>query len=248
MLISKTAKVQWNPHNRKYYTNLGYHFTKVGDVFEVKVEELLRYSHSLITYECDYCHDLSQRSWGNYITNRGKTVSKDCCDKCRAIKQKEVFLIKYGVTNTQEIPGVKEKMKRTSLERYGVENYGAIWSKEHSGELSPSWKGDAITERLERNSLDYKQWRKNVFDRDLYTCKCCGARNGNGKYIRLEAHHIFNFGKYLEKRYDVDNGITLCQECHIDFHRKYGKQDNTIKQLEEFYKLKNPESKDKKIC
>lgn len=159
-------------------------------------------------------------------------------------KIKKYYIENYGVEYNMQISENVQKAKQTSLERYGVENYGALWSKQHKGELSPVWKGsDVKHERTERQLPEYRDWRKNVFDRDKYTCQCCGARNGNGKYIRLEAHHIYNWKKYPEKRFDTNNGITLCQGCHLNFHTIYGKLNNDSKQLEEFLN-----KTDKKIC
>ena len=106
-------------------------------------------------------------------------------------KIRQTLLERYGVEKSSQIPGMSDRIRQTCLEKYGVINYGIIWSREHKGELSPVWKGDqVIHKRLIRGQPEYREWRKSVFDRDLYTCKCCGARNGNGKYIRLEAHHI----------------------------------------------------------
>jgi len=158
-------------------------------------------------------------------------------------KIKQHYLDKYGVESCRQIPEVEEKRKQTCLEKYGVTNYGAIWAREHCREKSPTWKGEnVIHERIDRGLPEYRSWRKQVFGRDKYTCQCCGAKNGNGKFIRLEAHHIFNWGKYPDKRFDVNNGITLCQQCHIDFHSAYGKTDNNNIQLQRFLNV------DKKIC
>ena len=57
-------------------------------------------------------------------------------------------------------------------------------------------------------------WRKSVFERDNYTCVWCGAKNGNGKAIILQADHIKPFADYPELRFAIDNGRTLCIDCH----------------------------------
>ena len=69
-----------------------------------------------------------------------------------------------------------------------------------------------------RNSKEYKRWRNLVFERDNYTCQMCGKRGG-----KLNAHHIVRFRKSIEKRVDVSNGITLCEDCHRRLHRKEGR-------------------------
>lgn len=68
-----------------------------------------------------------------------------------------------------------------------------------------------------RNSLEYREWRTAVFERDHYRCQVCGRIGGT-----LNAHHIKRFSDHPESRFDVDNGVTLCKECHLMAHRKKG--------------------------
>lgn len=60
-----------------------------------------------------------------------------------------------------------------------------------------------------RSSPEYKQWRMKVYGRDDFTCQSCKKVGGD-----LEAHHIKSFAKYPELRFDINNGVTLCKECH----------------------------------
>jgi hypothetical protein len=102
---------------------------------------------------------------------------------------------------------------------------------------SPNWKFDKTDEeRLDDRSYPkYKEWRNAVYEKDKYTCQCC---NYSGK--NLNAHHIENYSNKKELRIEVSNGITLCKQCHKDFHHQYSKINNNGAQLQEF--LKNNKS------
>ena len=71
-----------------------------------------------------------------------------------------------------------------------------------------------ITNR-DRGCKEYSEWRNNVFSRDNFTCVCCGQVGG-----QLNAHHIKEYAKYPNLRYEVDNGVTLCEKCHKEEHRR----------------------------
>lgn len=108
-------------------------------------------------------------------------------------------------------------------------------SERMKGEGSPFWKGGITEEyKLLRKRRDYAQWRTSVYERDNYTCQCCGSSGG-----RLNAHHLHSFAKYPELRLDVDNGITLCTKCHDtteveSLHYVYGTHNITPDMLRQY--------------
>lgn len=92
------------------------------------------------------------------------------------------------------------------------------WNKgkkmpEIAGENHYSWIKDR-TEQLEkhrlRGTLEWRNWRTAVFERDNYTCKECGQYGGY-----LEPNHIIPLRSNMERIFDINNGITLCRPCHV---------------------------------
>jgi hypothetical protein len=43
-----------------------------------------------------------------------------------------------------------------------------------------------------------------------------------------------NFAEFPELRTSIENGITLSEKAHKEFHKKYGFRNNTKEQLQEF--------------
>lgn len=65
-----------------------------------------------------------------------------------------------------------------------------------------------------RSVPEYAEWRRSVFERDDYTCQRCGKRGG-----KLNAHHLKPFAKYIDHRFEINNGVTLCEKCHRTVHK-----------------------------
>lgn len=58
--------MRWHPKNIPHYTALGYQYTKTGDEFLVRAEDLPLQSHATITVICDYCGDEYTYKYQNY--------------------------------------------------------------------------------------------------------------------------------------------------------------------------------------
>ena len=126
----------------------------------------------------------------------------------------------------------KRKISKKNKDRKFSEEIRKKMSERNKGEKSSLWRGGISFENDKiRHSIEFKLWRETVYARDNWTCQRCGKRGG------INPHHIKNFAKYPELRFAIDNGITLCKECHRKFHRKYGIKDNTKEQLKEFLNL-----------
>lgn len=97
-----------------------------------------------------------------------------------------------------------------------------------------NWKGGLSSkDHIARSSLENKLWREAVFARDGYTCQKYGIKG-----CKLNPHHIRNFSDYPGLRFAINNGITLSENAHKEFHKKYGRKNNTREQLLEFLTVK----------
>lgn len=76
--------------------------------------------------------------------------------------------------------------------------------------------GERVTpeHNRQRKTSEYGRWRREVFQRDDYTCQFCGDRGAKGHRVRLHADHILPFATHPDLRLDVANGRTLCEDCH----------------------------------
>lgn len=112
---------------------------------------------------------------------------------------------------------------------YNIDNL-----KSQKGKMSPTYNHEITDEERIKNRTFYKEqlrnWRTEVFQRDNYTCVICNQKG------YLHAHHLDGYHWCKDKRFNADNGVTLCKDCHYKFHRVYGTLNNTSKQFDEYTK------------
>lgn len=161
---------------------------------------------------------------------------------------------KKGVYSQEVIEKIRKASKnnKNSLgKHWTMSEQGKInVSLGHRGEKHWNWKDgiSGFNYRI-RSMFKMRQWRSDVFERDNYTCQECGKRNGFGKTIFLEAHHIKEFYLILkenniqtieqadtcEELWNINNGITLCKNCHQK--TKKGVPKSEMQRIIDTYKL-----------
>ena len=164
---------------------------------------------------------------------------KYCSLKCKYKFQKNYTPWNKGKKGSTNSGSFKKGHKHIKGSEKGQFKKGAVsWNKGKSpspetrekiskklrGSKSSRWKG-GITEFYEhiRRIGKYIQWRSDIKERDKWTCQTCYKR---GCY--LEVHHIKSFYQIIldnkiktinqaikcEELWNIDNGVTLCQDCH----------------------------------
>ncbi len=78
------------------------------------------------------------------------------------------------------------------------------------------------------SSFGNDKWRRAILKHDDYTCQHCGLTDD------LHAHHIKSKSEFPYLRYELKNGITLCEHCHNKIHDgllDYYKQRAFLRQI-----------------
>jgi hypothetical protein len=120
------------------------------------------------------------------------------------------------------------------LDTHGVphKTLSQVIGDTRNGPANPNWRDDLTDEERLNRRDNAKQvaWRNEVFKRDRFTCQSCKDADGGN----LNGHHIESYNANRTLRWEVSNGITLCETCHLAFHKRFGYGDNNAAQLAEF--------------
>lgn len=156
---------------------------------------------------CLYCH--------KKIKLRNKFCSMDCLKKFNRISNPYKITLRCPVCLT-EFKTYKNRIKKFCSRKC----YHKIFGYLQTGEKSHFWKNGATQGKIRiRVHPLYKKWRKAIFERDNYTCQSCLKTSSELTRGKLCAHHIVKFSDDPKLALKVSNGITLCWQCHRDFHK-----------------------------
>lgn len=181
-----------------------------------------------------WCYKCKSWKTGNAFSNDksrwdGKRAT---CGRCDRVKVKKItkgrvsaFKGKKHSEETKKILSIKSSQRTPPMvgRRHSTESKKKMSLTKRittkTGKESPQWKnGSSERRRIDRRRSEYREWRLAVFERDHFTCRHCGDNKGGN----LNAHHIKPYADFIELRFELDNGLTLCKSCHIKIHKKDG--------------------------
>ena len=153
-----------------------------------------------------------KRLKGKYISHSLETLKKISKSVSLGLKGKSKSLShKENLRKARLGKKAKEETKKKMRISHLGKKHSIKTRKAMSGKNSVHWKGGSNSENSQiRQSIEYKLWRESVFKRDNYQCIWGGKEHGN----KLEADHIKSFSQYPQLRFAIDNGRTLCKDCH----------------------------------
>lgn len=211
MLLTKSVIMKWGKRNKKWYINKGYVLTKLGEEFEVKVEDLTNASTALVDIECDgICNTiLTNVPWYNY-TKLVREDGKYYCRKCGV----QLF--------------AKEKTRKIKLEN-GLSLEEWCIKNDHNDMLK-NW--DYELNDCLPNEINYGTAKKYYFkcERGLHTSELKWIYNAIGhQTYKIECDQCKSFEQWCIDNnrqdvldrwdYELNNKIPI--ETHSGSHNKY---------------------------
>lgn len=178
---------------------------QIGEKFSCSTQTVLNYFRSIGIERRKYTDLFKGRkiTWGQKIgdAQRGKKLSEE----------------------------QKRKISQTRIERKISSPFKGLTKAQNpdlitcgcKAEKHWNWKGGISSKSIRlRQTSEYKVWRKRCFQRDKYTCQLCQKDR-----CYLNVHHIIPFSELLKENknlFEIENGITLCKQCHKKIHQKPG--------------------------
>jgi hypothetical protein len=247
MIINKSVLLTISNKNMKHLQSKGYTNLVINNKIEIPVEDLQKGSNVIVDVKCNNCGKINKIKYIKYNTlqNGYYCKNKECINKARSIsvmnkygvdnvskvkeiidkkviiitdemkeKQKKTCLEKYGVDNAMKCDAIKEKTKQTLINKYGVSN---LMESEH-------FRNKIKQTNLEKYGVEYTLQNKEVM--------CKVIKTNLEKYGTI---NVFQNEEIKDKikdklieNYGVDNPMKL-QETKIKIAKtnleKYGVED-----------------------
>jgi len=116
-----------------------------------------------------------------------------------------------------------KKHSEESRRKIGESHRGMKHSEESRRKISLANGGDGVLDKLYCKSR-LQRWANEIKDRDE-CCLYCFSED------RLEAHHKLLKSRHPNAMYDLWNGITLCNACHHEEHKRLRKSRKSTRKI-----------------
>jgi len=224
MIISKNIQIKISRKTITHFRKLGYNI-KLNDVINIKPSELSNGSHILIDVKCDVCGSEKSIMYQKYIKNINNSDFYACSPKCAQEKVKKTSIEKFGTEYYTQTNSYKKSVEKTSLKNYGT--------KHHT--QSDIVKNKAIKTNIKKYGVDNPSKSKIIKDKIKNTflekygvdniSKLDFIKDIISEKVTLNIDDtLIKTKNTLLKRYGVDNASKL------DFVKKKIK-DNNIKKF-----------------
>lgn len=208
MIIENIIKVKVSNRTKRYFLQKGY--LDNNGYFFVRPEDMNDTNRTKVACKCDYCGDIRNVMWSNYLIQINKTSDKIySCHKCHFNKTKMLFREKYGTENIQVLEEIKNKIRITCLKKYGI-GYPS-GSKEAREKMKKTL--------IDRYGVDHPMKNEDIFNK---------AQKSSYKHIRYNGTNLHYQGKYeldfieycMNNNIDIKNGPTI-KYIYLKKDRRY---------------------------
>lgn len=199
-------------------------------VDEEETLNLSTHSHKYVSVVCPKCLEKRQIAFRD-IGRTGHTLCRGCSrtlstslhmfgeryGQLTVVSYGEDFIDKDGIKKTQlhvicdcgnEFDVLAHSLKNGNTQSCGCYKVRVL-SGENSKWFDPTLSSD---DRALFRGAEHNKWARRVKRRDNFRCQICDSEKN------LVAHHLNSYKEDEEMRFLEENGITLCRDCHIDFH------------------------------
>jgi predicted nucleic acid-binding Zn ribbon protein len=203
------ARIKWTIHKVKNY---------IENCGGILVSTVYRHANDYLEFKCPDCGKKFERRWSK-ITQGQSVYCKECA-QVRAMRHLRKDHLKVcercgGPKAHKSTSKLCRKCWAASLEKEEHPNYGNP-NNRFKGEDNPAWNGGGIN-----------YWKRQIVA--VGACDYCGYDG-----TALVAHHLNAKSSNPNEETDLNNGVCLCANCHMEFHLKFG--NNCTK--EQYYTLK----------
>ncbi len=226
MIKDELLNIKLNPSNLKHYLGKGY-IGRVGDTLKVSSLDLPKSSKLQITRLCDSCNSESiirrvkyKPECRNCVMQRVNSVRKDI-NKTTCLCGKPKSYQGKTCRGCRDITGENNPLFGKS--NPALDKYNDSYREDNHW----NWQGGKPRKRDGQS----QQWSVKV--RKVGECLLCRSTEN------LEAHHLESHAVRQDIRWEVSNGVCLCNKCHINFHKEHGYLNNTAHQFNGFKEAYN---------